>query len=187
METVQRHVHVSRKTKTLLFIIIPVIAIFSVALLLWRPWYAPKPYSSLPPDPWAHLQYAHSELQESQKLADSGKRSDLLDPQKTLSSFIATDASGDGSFDLRPQFSNLNITHVQSIQDYGKDPKNGDRLFLVTFSEQENVVVFRLRQLLGTEPTKIWSVLGYLITSSSSSRASYGTTWQESDGPFIKG
>jgi hypothetical protein len=179
--------HVSSKTKKLLFVIIPVIAIFSIALLLWRPWYTPKPYSSLPPDPWARLQYAHSELQESQKLADSGKRSDLLDPRKTLSSFIATDASGEGSFDLRPQFSNLNITHVQSIQDYGKDPKNGDRLFLVTFSEQTNVVVFRLRQLLGTEQTKIWSVIGYLITSSSSSGATYSSSWQESDGPFISG
>lgn len=187
METVQRHMDVSRKTRTLLFILIPVIAVFSVAVLLWRPWYTPKPYFSLPPDPWARLQYAHSELQESQKLADSDRLSDLPDPQKTLSSFIATDASGDGSFDLRPQFSNLSITHVQSIQDYGKDPENGDRLFLVTFSQQENAVVFRLRQLLGTEPTKIWSVLGYLITSNSSSRASYSTTWQESDGPFIKG
>src|SRR5450756_1659652 len=34
-----RHMHVSSKTKKFLFIIIPVIAIFSVALLLWRPWY----------------------------------------------------------------------------------------------------------------------------------------------------
>jgi hypothetical protein len=177
--------HISRKTKKLLFIIIPVIVVLSVALLLWRPWYTPKPYSSLPPDPWMHLLYAHVELQESQKLADEGKRPDLLDPRKTLSTFLATDDSGDGSFDLHTQ--NLNIIHVQSIQDEGKDTKNGDRLFLVTFSQQENVVVFRLRQLLGTEPTKIWSVIGYLITSSSSSRASYGTTWQESDGPFISG
>ena len=88
-----KHMHVSSKTKKLLFIIVPVIAIFSVALLLWRPWYTPKPYSSLPPDTWARFKYANSELQESQKLADNGKRSDLLDPQKTLSSFIATDAS----------------------------------------------------------------------------------------------
>ena len=172
-----RHMHESSKTKKFLFIIIPVIAIFSVALLLWRPWYTPKPYSSLPPDPWARLQYAHSELQESQKLADSGKRADLLDPRKTLSSFIATDASGEGSFDLH--FIDLNAAHVQSIQDYGEDPKNGDRLFLVTFPQQHTFVFFRLRQLLGTGPTKAWSVIGYLISSSSS--------WQESDGPFIKG
>ena len=185
MEPVQRHIHISRKTKKFLFIIIPVIAVLGVALLVWRPWYTPKPYVT--PDPWIHISYSHEELQQAQKLAGSGKRSDLLDPRKTLTSFVATDASGEGSFDLRPQFSNLNITHVQSIQDYGKDPNNGDRLFLVTFSQQENVVVFRLRQLLGTEQTKIWSVIGYLITSSSSSGASYSTSWQESDGPFISG
>ena len=183
MEPVQRHIHISRKTKKFFFIIIPVIAVLGVALLVWRPWYTPKPYVT--PDPWVHISYSHEELQQAQKLADSGKRSDLLDPRKTLTSFVATDASGEGSLDLHTQ--NLNITHVQSIQDEGKDPKNGDRLFLVTFSQQENVVVFRLRQLLGTEPTKIWSVLGYLITSSSSSRTSYSTSWQESDGPFIKG
>jgi hypothetical protein len=185
MEPVQRHIHISRKTKKFLFIIIPVIAVLGVALLVWRPWYTPKLRPVL--DPWVHISYSHEELQQAQKLAGNGKRSDLLDPRKTLTSFVATDASGEGSFDLRPQFSNLNIIHVQSIQDYGKDPNNGDRLFLVTFSQQENVVVFRLRQLVGTGPTKIWSVIGYLITSSSSSPASYSTTWQESDGPFISG
>jgi len=180
METGRRsHTSISRKTRKVLFIIIPVIAIFSVALLLWRPWYTPKPYSSLPPDQWARLSYAHTEAQESQKLADSGKRPDLLDPGKVLTSFLARDDSGHGSFDLRPEFSNLNIAHAQPIQDYGKDPKNGDRLFLVTFPQQHAFVFFRLRQLLGTGPTKAWSVIGYLISSSSS--------WQESDGPFIKG
>ena len=183
MEPGQRQMHISGKTKKVSFIIIPVIAVLGVALFLWRPWYTPKPYVT--PDPWVHISYSHEELQQAQKLADSGKRSDLLDPRKTLTSFVATDASGEGSFDLRPQFNYLSITHVQSIQDEGKDPNNGDRLFLVTFSQQENVVVFRLRQLLGTEQTKIWSVIGYLITSSSSSPASYSTTWQESDGPFI--
>jgi hypothetical protein len=183
MEPVQRHIHISRKTKKLLFIIIPVIAVLGAALLVWRPWYTPKPRPVL--DPWVHISYSHEELQQAQKLADSGKRSDLLDPQKTLTSFVATDASGEGSFDLHTQ--DLNITQVQSIQDEGKDPTNGDRLFLVTFSQQENVVVFRLRQLLGTEQTKIWSVIGYLITSSSSSGATYSTSWQESDGPFISG
>ena len=181
MEPGQRHI--SRKTKKFLFIIIPVIAVLGVALLVWRPWYTPKPYVT--PDPWVHISYSHEELQQAQKLADSGKRSDLLDPRKTLTSFVATDASGEGSFDLHTQ--GLNITEVQSIQDEGKDPNNGDRLFLVTFSQQENVVVFRLRQLLGTEQTKIWSVIGYLITSSSSSGATYSTSWQESDGPFISG
>jgi hypothetical protein len=33
---------------------------------------------------------------------------------------------------------------------------------------------------VGTGPTKIWSVIGYLITS-------YSSSWQESDGPFISG
>ena len=175
--------HISGKTKKVSFIIIPVIAVLGVALFLWRPWYTSKPYVT--PDPWVHISYSHEELQQAQKLADSGKRSDLLDPRKTLTSFVATDASGEGSFDLHTQ--DLNITEVQSIQDEGKDPNNGDRLFLVTFSQQENVVVFRLRQLLGTEQTKIWSVIGYLITSSSSSGATYSTSWQESDGPFISG
>ena len=183
MEPGQRQMHISGKTKKVSFIIIPVIAVLGVALFLWRPWYTPKPYVT--PDPWVHISYSHEELQQAQKLADSGNRSDLLDPRKTLTSFVATDASGEGSFDLRPQFNYLNITEVQSIQDEGKDPTNGDRLFLVTFSQQKDVVVFRLRQLLGTEQTKIWSVIGYLITSSSSSPASYSTTWQESDGPFI--
>ena len=180
MEPVQRHIHISRKAKKLLFIIIPVIAVLCVALLVWRPWYAPQPYSSLPPDPWIHIVYAHAELQESQKLADSGKRPDLLDPRKTLTSFLTTNTVEGDSFDLRPQFSNLDIAHVQSIQDYGKDPKNGDQLFLVTFPQQHTFVFFRLRQLLGIGPTKIWSVIGYLITA-------YSSSWQESDGPFISG
>jgi len=179
--------HINRKTKKFLFIVIPIIVVLGVALFLWRPWYTPKPYSSLPPDPWMHLLYAHLELQESQKLADEGKRPNLLDPRKTLSSFLATDDSGEGSVDLRPQFNYLSITQAQSIQDYGKDPRNEDRLFLVTFPRQSTFVFFRLRQLVGTGPTKIWSVIGYLITSSSSSRPSYSTTWQESDGPFISG
>lgn len=181
MEPVQRHIHMSKKTKKLLFIIIPVVAVLGAALLLWRPWYTPKPRPVL--DPWVHISYSHGELQQAQKLADSGNRSDLLDPQKTLTSFLATDYSGEGPVDLRPQFNYLSITQVQSIEDEGKDPKNGDRLFLVTFSQQKDVVVFRLRQLLGTGSTKVWSVVGYLITSSSSSHASYSTTWQESDGP----
>ena len=168
-----KHMRVGSKTKKLLFIIVPVIAIFSVALLLWRPWYTPKPYSSLPPDPWARLQYAHSELQESQKLADSGKRSDLLDPQKALQSFLASD----GADDLQAHFGTV---QAQSIQDYGQDPKNGDRLFLVMPPRQSTFVFFRLRQLVGTGPTKTWSVIGYLVTS-------YSSSWQESDGPFISG
>ena len=170
--------HMKKKLRTALIVLAPLVTLV-ILLLAWRPWYTPKPRPVL--DPWVHISYSHEELQQAQKLADSGKRSDLLDPRKTLTSFVATDASGEGSFDLHTQ--NLNITHVQSIQDEGKDPKNGDRLFLVTFSQQENVVVFRLRQLLGTEQTKIWSVIGYLITSSSSSRVSYSTTWQESGGP----
>jgi len=181
MEPVQRHIYMSRKTRKLLFIIIPVIAVLGAALLLWRPWYTPKPRPLF--DPWVHIAYSQEELQQAQKLADSGTRSDLLDPQKTLTSFLATDYSGEGPVDLRPQFNYLSITQVQSIQDEGKDPTNGDRLFLVTFSQQENVVVFRLRQLLGTEQARIWYVVGYLITSSSTSRASYSTTWQEPDGP----
>jgi hypothetical protein len=185
MEPGQRHPHISRKTKKLLFVIIPVIAVLGVALLVWRPWYTPKPRPVL--DPWVHISYSHEELQQAQKLADSGKRPDLLDPRKTLTSFLATDYSGEGPVDLRPQFNYLSIAQVQSIQNEGKDPKNGDRLFLVTFSQQENVIVFRLRQLLGTDQTKIWSVIGYLITSSSSSRTSYSTSWQEADGPFISG
>jgi hypothetical protein len=126
-----------------------------------------------------HLLYAHVELQESQKLADSGKRPDLLDPRKTLTYFLATDLVEGGSFDLGTQFT-LDITKAKSIQDYGKDPKNGDQLFLVTFPQQRAFVFFRLRQLLSTGPTKIWSVIGYLITS-------YSSSWQESDGPFISG
>ena len=178
MEPMQRHMYLGRKT--LLSIIIPVIVILGAVLLVWQPWYTPKP---LPvPDPWVHIAYSHEELRQAQQLADSGKRSDLLDPQKTLTSFLAADYSGEGPVDLRPQFNYLSITQVQSIQDEGKDPTNGDRLFLVTFSQQENVVVFRLRQLLGTERAKIWSVIGYLITSSSTSRTSYSTTWQESEG-----
>src|SRR5664280_421050 len=169
--------HISRKTKKLLFIIIPVVVILSAVLLVWRPWYTPKPYSSLPPDPWVRLSYAHTEAQEFQKLTDSGKRPDLLDPLKVVTTFLARDDSGEGSFDLH--FIDLNAAHVQSIQDYGEDPKNGDRLFLVTFPQQRTFVFFRLRQLLGTGPTKAWSVIGYLISSSSS--------WQESNGPFIKG
>jgi hypothetical protein len=183
MEPVQRHTYIDRKAKKLLSIAIPVTAVLCVALLVWRPWYTPKPLPVL--DPWVHITYSYEELQQAQKLADGGKRSDLLDPRKTLTSFVATDASGEGSLDLQTQ--DLNITQVQSIQDEGKDPKNGDRLFLVTFSQQKDVVVFRLRQLLGTEQTKIWSVIGYLITPSSSSPASYSTTWQESDGPLISG
>ena len=180
MEPIQRHIHIGRKTKKLLSIIIPVIAVLGAALLLWRPWYTPKPRPV--PDPWVHISYSQEELQQAQKLADSGQRSDLLDPQKTLTSFLAADYSGEGPVDLRPGFNYLSITQVQSIEDEGKDPTNGDRLFLVTFSQQESVVVFRLRQLLGTERAKIWSVIGYLITSGSTSRASYSTTWQESDG-----
>lgn len=181
MEPVQRHIHMSRKTKKLLLIIVPVIAVLTVVLLAWRPWYTPK--TSPVPDPWVHITYTHEELQQAQALADSGKRPDLMDPQKTLTSFLAADYSGEGPVDLRPQFNYLNITQVQSIQDEGKDPTNGDRLFLVTFSQQENVVVFRLRQAPGTEQTRIWYVVGYLITSSSTSRASYSTTWQEPDSP----
>jgi hypothetical protein len=177
--------HIGGKTKKLLLIIIPVIAVLGVALLVWRPWYTPKPRPVL--DPWVHITYSHEELQQAQKLADSGERSDLLDPQKTLTSFLAADYSGEGPVDLRPQFNYLNITEVQSIQDEGKDPTNADRLFLVTFSQQKDVVVFRLRQLLGTEQTKIWSVIGYVITSSSSSPASYGTTWQEPDSSLASG
>jgi hypothetical protein len=185
MELGQRHIHISRKTKKLLLIIIPVIAVLGVALLVWRPWYTPKPYTM--PGPWMRILYSHGELQQKQKWADSGKRMDSLDPQKALSLFMATD-DPDISFDLLTQNQDLRADTVQSIQDLGKDPKNGDRLFLATFStRQEDVVVFRLRQLVGTGPTKIWSVIGYLITSSSSSRASYSTTWQESDGPFISG
>lgn len=180
MEPVQRHVHTGRKTKKLLSIIIPVIVILGAALLLWRPWYTPKPLPVL--DPWVHISYSQEELQQAQKLADSGKRSDLLDPQKTLTSFLAADYSGEGPVDLRPRFNYLSITQVQSIQDEGKDLANGDHLFLVTFSQQKDVVVFRLRRLSGTEQTKIWYVIGYLITSSSTSRASYSTTWQESGG-----
>ncbi len=181
METVQRHMHIGKKTKKVLFIVIPVMAALGLALLLWRPWYTPKPLPA--PDPWIHISYSQEELQQAQKLADSGKRSDLLDPQKTLTSFLAADHSGVGAIDLRPQFNYLSITQVQSVEDEGKDPTNGDRLFQVTFSQQENVVVFRLRQVPGTEQTRIWYVVGYLITSSSTSHASYSTTWQEPDGP----
>lgn len=168
----------SRGTKRLLFITIPVVTVLIAALFVWQPWYTPKPYTAL--DPWVHITYSHAELQASQKLADSGTHPDLLDPQKTLASFVAADFSGEGSFDLTTQ--NLNLGHVQSIQDEGKDPKNGDRLFLVTFSQQNDVVVFRLRQIGGAGPSKIWTVIGYLITSESSSPASYSATWQESDG-----
>jgi len=129
--------------------------------------------------------YSHEELQQKQKWADSGKRTDPLDPQKALSLFMATD-DPDISFNLLPQNQDSRADTVRSIQDLGKDPKNGDQLFLATFStRQKDVVVFRLRQLVGTGPTKIWSVIGYLITSSSTPRASYSTTWQEADGPFL--
>jgi len=163
-----------------LSIIIPVIALLGAALLVWRPWYTPKPRPL--PDPWVHISYSQEELQQAQKLANSGKRSDLLDPQKTLTSFLAADCSGEDPVDLRPQFNYLSIAQVQSIRDEGKDPTNGDRLFLVTFSQQKDVIVFRLRQVPGTEQARIWSVIGYLITSGSTSRASYSMTWQESDG-----
>jgi len=180
MEPLQRHIHIGRKTKKLLSVIIPVIAVLGAALLVWRPWYTPKPRPVL--DPWVHISYSQEELQQAQKLADGGKRSDLLDPHKTLTSFLAADYSGEGPVDLRAQFNYLNITQVQSIYDEGGDPTNGDRLFLVTFLQQKDVVVFRLRQFSGTEQTRIWYVVGYLITSSSTSRASYSTTWQESEG-----
>ncbi|MGB9667090.1 MAG: hypothetical protein ACPL2N_07240 [Candidatus Cryosericum sp.] len=180
MEPVERRIHMSRKTKKLLFIVIPVIATLCAVLLLWRPCYTPKPLPVL--DPWVHITYTPEELQQFQKLAESGKRPDLLDPRKTLTSFLSADYSGEGPVDLRPQFNYLNITQVQSIQDEGKDSKNGDRLFLVTFSQQENIVVFRLRQLPGKQQTRIWYVVGYLITSSSTSPTSYSTTWREPDG-----
>jgi hypothetical protein len=156
--------------------------VISVTLLLWRPWYTSQQSSSLPPDQWTHVSYAHAEAQEFQKLADN-----LLDPQKVLAAFLARDDSGKGSFDLRPEFSNLNAAHVQSIQDEGIDQKNGDLLFLVAFSEQENIVAFRLRQPSGAVSTGPWSVIGYWITPKTSSPASYRSTWQESSGPFIKG
>lgn len=180
MEPVERRIHMSRKTKKFLLIMIPVIAVIGAALFLWRPWYTPKPLPAL--DPWVHITYTPEELQQVQKLADSGKRPDLLDPRKTLTSFLSADYSGEGPVDLRPQFNYLDITQVQSIQDEGNDPKNGDRLFLVTFLHQEDVVVFRLRQLRGKQQTRIWYVVGYLITSSSASPTSYSTTWRELDG-----
>ncbi|MCE5193602.1 MAG: hypothetical protein ABFD13_03655 [Candidatus Cryosericum sp.] len=181
MESVQRHTHIGKKTKKVLFIVIALTAVLCAMLLVWRPWYVPTPFPV--PDPWVHITYTHEELQQAQSLADSGKRPDLMDPRKTLTSFLAADYSGKGPVDLRPQLNYLSITQVQSIQDEGDDPTNGDRLFLVTFSQQENVVVFRLRKVPGTKQTRIWYVVGYLITSSSTSRASYSTTWQEPDGP----
>jgi hypothetical protein len=176
MEPVQRHIHISRKTKKLLFIIIPVVVVLIAALLIWRPWYTPKPYVT--PDPWVHILYSPGELQQKQKLADRGKRTDLLDPQKALSLFTATD-DPDISFDLRTQNQGLRADTVRSIQDEGKDPKNGDRLFMVTFSQQKNIVVFRLRQFDGTGSTRIWFVVGYLITPSSSPEV-WSSSWQES-------
>jgi hypothetical protein len=169
-----------RKTKKLLSIVIPVTVVLVTALFVWRPWYTPRPDAAL--DPWVHVTYSDAELQARQKLADSGSHSDLLDPQKTLTSFLAADNSGDGPVDLRPQFDSLNIRQVQSIEDEGEDPTNGDRLFLVTFLQQKDVVIFRLRPFSGTGQTRMWYVVGYLITSSSTPRASYSTTWQELDG-----
>jgi hypothetical protein len=159
METAQNRVaQIGRKARNPLSILIPVVVVISVTLLLWRPWYTLQPSSSLPPDQWTHVSYSHAEVQEFQKLADN-----LLDPQNILVAFLARDDSGEGSFDPWSELCNLNAAHVQSIQDEGEDQKNRDRLFLVTFSEQENAVVFRLRQLPGAAPAGPWSVIGYWI------------------------
>ena len=90
-----------RKLRNALIVLAPLVTLV-ILLLAWRPWYTPKPRSVL--DPWVHISYSQEELQQAQKLADGGKRSDLLDPGKTLTSFLATDYSGEGPVDLRPQF-----------------------------------------------------------------------------------
>jgi len=166
--------HISRKTKKLLLIIIPVVVMLSAMLLVWRPWYTPKPYSSLPPDPWIHMVSPHSELLEDQKLADSGKHPELLNPRKALAASLATD---DDYLDLRPQYRFK--VQASDFQDYGKDPKNGDQLFLGMFPKQGIFVFFRLRQVLGAGPTKAWSVIGYLIVP-------YSSSWQEiTEGSYL--
>jgi len=167
--------HMKKKLRTALIVLVPLVALV-ILLLSWRPWYTPKPY--ITPDPWVHILYSPGELQQKQKLADRGKHTDLLDPQKTLSLFTATD-DPDISFDLRTQNQGLRADTVRSIQDEGKDLKNGDRLFMVTFSQQKNIVVFRLRQFDGTGSARIWFVVGYLITPSSSPEV-WSSSWQES-------
>jgi hypothetical protein len=169
----KRHLQISRKTKKLLLIIIPVVAVLVAVLLVWRPWYTPEPYSPST-DPWIHMVYAHSELLEDQKLADSGKHPELLDSRKALAASLATD---DGYLDLRPQYRFK--VQASDFQDYGKDPENGDQLFLGMFPEHGVLVFFRLRQVLGAGPTKVWSVIGYLIVP-------YSSSWQEiTKGPYL--
>ncbi|MCX6098342.1 MAG: hypothetical protein NTZ77_07730 [Caldiserica bacterium] len=165
-EIQKEHLQTGRRTRRLLFIIIPVVVILGAMLLVWRPWYTPKPYSPST-DPWIHIMYSHSELLEDQNLADSGKHPEFLDPGKALDAFLATD---DGYLDLRPQYRFK--VQASEFRDYGKDPTNGDRLFLGTFPEHGIFVFFRLRQVLGAGPTKAWSVVGYLIVP-------YSSSWQE--------
>lgn len=186
MELDQKRIYRSRKTRKLLFIIVPVIAALVVALLLWRPWYTPKSYPES--DSWIHIRYSHAEIKNYQTLASSGKSEDqwLLDPEKTLRKFMETDDSGI-SFDLRGDYQDLRSDTVQSIRDLGTDPENGDRLFLTTFTSRPNtVVVFRLRQLGQKGTGNVWSIVGYLITPKSTPAAAYSTTWQQSSNPFLE-
>ena len=187
METQRKHMHLTTRAKKLLRVVVPTVVVLAVVLLLWRPWFTRT--AALKPGPWIRIRYTHAEIQNYQQWADKGAADYqcLLDPEKALRKFMTMD-DPDGSFDLRGTYQDLRLGSLQSLGDLGKDPENGDRLFLASFSSRpDTVVVFRLRQLGRQGTGNVWSVIGYLITPKATPAATYSTTWRPSDDPFLDG
>jgi hypothetical protein len=141
-----------KKFRIALIVLTPLLALV-ILLLVWRPWYTPKPYAPL--NPWVHITYSDEEQLLAQQQADSAKHPELLDPKGTLRSFLGTGMQDDP----KVQFG---VEQVHSIEDVGTDLRTGDRMFRVTVSTENTVLRFRLRQLLGRGPGKAWFVIGYL-------------------------
>jgi hypothetical protein len=134
-------------------LIVLALLVLIAALLAWHPWYAPRPY--VPLDPWTRIIYSTEEQQNAQQQAKSTRHPELLDPEQMLRSFLGTGIQDNP----RVQF---DMEQVRSLEDCGTDLRTGDRMFCVTLSTKNTVVLFRLRQLQGRGPGNTWFVVGYL-------------------------
>lgn len=123
----------------------------------WHPWYTPRPYG--PITYWCNIQFFPSDIELYTRQFKRGLRPEWKDPLTSLKWYLDADIQENDRFEF-------DIKNAQSVEDWGTDLRTHDRLYLIRFrpteDSQYHIALFRMRQLLGSDPGKPWILAGYL-------------------------